>query len=329
MKAIPRCCMLVCHMDTRESWDAVQKHPAVKQVVHDARVRLHPSSAPLASRLPLADSLPWNISRIGAPAAWKVTEGRGIRIGVIDTGIAKHPNLKVAGGTNTMGGSSYRDDNGHGTHVAGIIAARGHACAQRGAAPRASLYAVKALDSSGSGYLSDIIEAIDWCISRRMHVINMSLGLYGGPSSAALQHVIRKASSRGIVIIASAGNSGPSHAKLDEPAAFPQTIAVAASNRNDRIASFSSRGAGLDLSAPGDRIRSTWLGGGYRILSGTSMAAPHVTGGAALLLAAYPKLRPAAVSCRLKRWASKLPLYPARTQGAGLLQLQRIPQRHH
>jgi subtilisin family serine protease len=138
--------------------------------------------------------------------------------------------------------------NGHGTHVAGTIAGLRNRFGVVGAAPKAKLYAVQAFDSNGEAFTSDIIQGIDWCIRNRMQVINMSFGLT--QFSASLQEMIRKAHRSGIVMVASCGNSGKSKGVIDYPARFPETIAVAASTENNKIADFSSRGAGISLAAP-------------------------------------------------------------------------------
>ncbi|CAH1210382.1 hypothetical protein PAECIP111893_03214 [Paenibacillus plantiphilus] len=262
----------------------------------------------------------WNIARIQAPDVWSSTSGEGVKIAIIDTGIAAHPDLHIAGGINTVDGSSYQDDNGHGTHVAGTAAALGTNGNITGTAPKAELYAVKALDADGSGYVSDIIAGIDWCIKNKIQIINMSLGLQGS-SSTALRDAIKRASKQGIVIVASAGNSGPRSGGIDEPASYPETIAVAASTISNGIADFSSRGDGIDVAAPGSIIRSTWLRGGYQILSGTSMACPHAAGSAALILAKEPHLTPSQVAERLRSSARSLTGFAAQSQGSGLLQI--------
>ncbi|MFB9325303.1 S8 family peptidase [Paenibacillus aurantiacus] len=312
---------------------ALRRHPHVHFVEKDGRAAAHTLTSAIRTprktrnvsgkmNAPVKQSaqVPWNVCRVQAPSVWRATKGAGVRIAILDTGIGPNADVSVSGGVNTITGGSFRDDNGHGTHVAGIAAARGAKGQQYGVAPRAALYAVKVLDATGSGFISDIIEGIEWCIRNRMQVINMSFGLLGG-ESPALQAAVRQAYQRGIVLVASAGNNGPLDVGLDAPARYPQTLAVAASTRANRIASFSSRGKGIALTAPGNLIRSNKPGGGYAIMSGTSMAAPHVTGGAALMLARYPGLKPKCVARKLKNAARRLPGYSTLAQGAGLLQL--------
>ncbi|HUC90817.1 MAG TPA: S8 family serine peptidase [Paenibacillus sp.] len=312
--------LLCVHADKRRDWSEIKAHPSVRFVEKDAVVRTHGALRRTVKRSAAA-GVPWNVTRVQAPVLWPRTRGGGVRIAVMDTGIGPHPDLVVAGGVNTTGGRSFRDDNGHGTHVAGIAAGRGGRRGRAGVAPRVSLYAVKVLGSDGLGFISDIVEGIEWCRARRIRVINMSFGLPPGVESRAMREAVRRAYRSGIAIAASAGNAGRASGGLDSPAGYPETIAVAACTRGNRIAGFSSRGRGIAVAAPGSAIRSTWPGGGYRTMSGTSMAAPHAAAGAALLLGLRGNLRPAAVKRAMRRGAGSLG-FAVRAQGAGLLQLQ-------
>ncbi|KQO17466.1 S8 family peptidase [Paenibacillus sp. Leaf72] len=333
-KTMPGCKMIGFLLDRRSSWKHIIRHPEVKLMERDVKIRKHDTAPQMATRtikpnLPIikttvdANKVPWNIKRVQAPLAWKRTLGRPVKLAIIDTGIAKHPDLRISGGVNTMGGTSYYDDNGHGTHVAGIAAGRG-LTGLYGVAPNIKLYAVKALDLYGSGYVSDIVDAIEWCIRNKMNVINMSFGIVSGQHSDLLRQAIKRAAKQGIVITASAGNEGPNTTTIDEPASFPETIAVAATNRLNQIADYSNRGMGIDVAAPGTEIISTWLNGKYAIMSGTSMSSPHVAGGAALLLSVRPKLSSARVSTVLRKWSVPLKGYLPTAQGSGLLRLGRI-----
>ncbi|MUT65554.1 S8 family peptidase [Paenibacillus sp. NEAU-GSW1] len=334
-KRIPGSRLIGCHMDSRFSIKKLLSYKTIKLIERDKKTKVHASLRPHSSKKKskpfLAASASngngngtsdpaWNFFAIQAPQVWKRTLGSGIKLAIIDTGIAPHPNLRIAGGINTINGGSYADDNGHGTHVAGIAAGTGKKGFQ-GVAPKVNLYAVKALDSSGAGYVSDIIDGIEWCIRNNMDIINMSFGLESGDSSETLRNSIKKAVGKGIVVIASAGNSGPNNGALDEPAAFPETISVAATTKTNRIANFSSRGEGIVISAPGDSIRSTWMNGAFFTVSGTSMACPHVAGGVALLLALKPNLSPSEIKSLLKKNAMNLSDIPRTAQGSGLLQL--------
>lgn len=249
--------------------------------------------------------LPWGVDRIDADLAWAVTTGDLVKVAIIDTGIdVKHPDLidNLKGGVSTVWyTTSYNDDNGHGTHVAGIAAAFDNTIGVVGVGPQIDLYAVKVLDRRGSGYLSDVIEGLDWAIANEMKVVNMSLGTASDVQS--LHDAVQRVAAAGIVQVAAAGNSGGA---VIYPAAYPEVIAVSAIDNTDMIASWSSRGPEVDLSAPGVNIYSTYKSQTYKTLSGTSMAAPHVTGVAALVLSVYPGLLPAGVQQKLENTAEDL-----------------------
>ncbi len=236
-----------------------------------------------ASRQP-AEVLPWGVDRVDAELVWPSgNTADPIKVGIIDTGISnRHPDLlaNVKGGVNTINLlKSWNDDNGHGSHVAGIVAGLDNDIGVIGVGPAVDLYAIKVLNAAGSGYLSDVIEGIQWAIANEMQVINMSLGTASDIQSFRDAVVATKAA--GIVVVAAAGNNGGS---VIFPAAYPETIAVSATDRNNVIASWSNRGPEVDLAAPGVSIYSTYKGTGYATLSGTSMAAPHVAGSVALVL---------------------------------------------
>ncbi len=229
-------------------------------------------------------NLPWGIDRIDAELVWQSgNTADPVKVAIIDTGIyLTHPDLKdnIKGGVNTINSwKSANDDNGHGTHVAGIAAAIDNTFGVVGAGPKIDLYAVKALDRNGSGYLSDIIEGLNWAIKNKMQVVNMSLGATVDVQS--FREAIQRVNDAGIIQVAAAGNDGKA---VNYPAAYPQVIAVSATDSANKLASWSSRGPEVDLSAPGVNIYSTYLGSIYRTFSGTSMATPHVAGAAALVV---------------------------------------------
>ncbi len=172
-----------------------------------------------------------------------------------------------------------------------------------GVGPKIDLYAVKVLAANGSGWLSDIIEGLDWSIAKNIDVVNMSLGTSGFSQSFA--DAVKRVYDAGIVVVAAAGNSGSADNTVLYPAKFPESIAVSATASNDLLVSFSSRGPEVDLAAPGVSIYSTYKGKKYATLSGTSMAAPHVAGVAALVLAAGTcgACSPADVQARLEATA--------------------------
>ena len=218
--------------------------------------------------------------------------GKDIKIAIIDSGIANHDDLRIAGGVSTVNyTSSYSDDSGHGTHVAGIIGGLNNNYGIKGIAFQSDLYAVKALNQKGEAFISDIIEGINWSIENKMDIINMSIGTQ--QESSAFQSAIDQAYESGLLLVAAAGNDGtPSGLEdtVDFPARYSSVIGVAAVDRYSNRADFSSTGKSVEISAPGVRVLSTYLGEQYGYLSGTSMAAPFVTGQLALLKEAYPHL---------------------------------------
>lgn len=288
----------------------------------DMKISVHSPAPAGKERSP--DTL-WGIQRIGASDTWSVTTGYRIRIGVIDTGADYgHPDLhhSLARGINLLNRiSPPYDDNGHGTHIAGTIAASGGSKGMMGVAPRSLIYPVKAFDHNGSAYVSDIILGIDWCVRNRMHIVNMSFGMKN--KSQSLQNIIRKAYNAGIIVVASSGNDKRSRG-VDYPARYAQTISVGATNKESRIASFSNRGSHIDIYAPGEKITSCWIGGGYKEMSGTSMATSHVSGSIALLLALQPGLKPDEIKRRLRRTARPLALSSRSKVGAGEVSAVRL-----
>lgn len=293
------------------------KHvPGISRVEKDCKIRVHFNKEKLSLpvtkpyRSPTTTStitIPWGVKQLQAPKAWRWSKGRNVHIGVIDTGADySHPDLQfsLAQGYNCL--YSYAppdDDNGHGTHICGTIAAEGVKSGIKGMAPKAILHPVKAFDSQGAAYVSDIITAIDWCTANRVDIINMSFGMQ--TRSQALLDAIKNASKKGIVIICSSGNEGKRNG-IDFPARFTNTISVGALNKKRTITKFSNRGKQVNVYAPGEKIYSTWLDGKYAILNGTSMATSHVTGIAAMLLALKPKLTTEEIRKILKQ--SALPI---------------------
>ncbi|MCK4965729.1 S8 family peptidase, partial [bacterium] len=231
------------------------------------------------------EELPWGVDRIDAELVHPENKGTGVPVAVIDTGIdSDHPDLagNYNGGYDFVNGDNDpNDDEGHGTHVAGTIAAEDNDEGVIGAAPEASLYALKVLDSNGSGYYSDIIAALDWCVSNNISVANMSLG--GGFRSRALEQACKSAYNAGVLLVAAAGNENSRSVLY--PAEYNSVIAVAATDESDSRAWFSNYGSAIELAAPGVNILSTALGGGYVSGNGTSMSTPHVSGTAALVYA--------------------------------------------
>lgn len=240
-----------------------------------------------------SQSIDWGVNRIDADLAWSVSKGAGIKVGVIDTGIDKdHPDLvaNIKGGVNfvfkkgQVNPDMWDDDNGHGTHVSGIIGAVDNSIGIIGVAPSVSLYGIKVLDRNGNGYLSDVIAGIDWAVNNGMDIVNMSLGT--NTYITSFENACNAAFASGVILVAAAGNDGTTggYSTVDYPAAFASVIAVAATDINNTRPLWSSYGPEVEFSAPGVVILSTWSGGGYKTLSGTSMSSPHVAGVAALAL---------------------------------------------
>ena len=222
----------------------------------------------------------------GSTTAWNggTTGSSSVAIAILDTGIKEdHEDLtgKVTKRTNLTDSSTNADVDGHGTHVAGSAAAlTNNQKGVAGTCPGCTLYNVKVLDDTGSGYYSWIANGVTWATDNGAKVINMSLG--GSNPSSTLQTAIDYAWSKGVIVVAAAGNSGTDAQHY--PAAYPNAIAVGATDKTDAKASFSNYGSSwVDVAAPGSSILSTTVDGGYQAWNGTSMATPHVAGEAGLI----------------------------------------------
>lgn len=269
---------------------------------------------------------PWNIRRVFRINSRTFT-GKGIKVGVIDTGIdLTHPDLKpnIRGGANIIEpGKLPMDLNGHGSHVAGVIGAARNQLGIVGIAPEISLYPIKVLNKNGVGALSNLVRGIEWGIANGMDILNISIS-GGTVIPAPLQQAVRAATRRGIFVVAAAGNEGKSSGRGDTvevPARIPTAIGVAAVNKYNKRASFSATGPSVDLSAPGVGIVSSYANKKYAVLSGTSMAAAHVTGVLALYKQKDPRASYASILQRLYASAEDLsPLGRDSYTGHGLVQ---------
>lgn len=322
-------------------------------IYEDLVVSVLPITPALPGEVRLRERYDWGHKHIGIDIAHEempTLTGAGVNVAVVDTGVAcGHPDLPlIIDGFNALpGGVSHCDDHGHGTHMAGIIAARANRVALMGAAPQASLVAVKVLDAHGQGYLSNLINGLQWIYNNQneenIRLVNLSLGFT--QDSPPLKSAIKKLADRGTIMVASAGNScsdgpgqdedggeegdgltcdSPQTTTVKHPAAYSGVLAVTATDEDDRIASYSLVGPEVAVTAPGGmrktkRILSTYLGGWYGFGSGTSQAAAHVTGVLALKLQQQRPLSLDDIQWLLQHTATVLEGYSRMQQGWGMI----------
>lgn len=275
---------------------ATSNDPDFVAVIVDEMISLvdTPEVSTAAFVTPTTPYRQWGYNALRLSEIHNSLTGQGVRVAVIDSGVDRTgPELNepgrvlngcdwVTSPTNVCQGTGVTDENGHGTHVAGIIAAKKDGLGVTGVSPDAEILPLRVLNADGAGWLSDIAAAIDYAVANDSKVINLSLG--GTSDFALIRVAIENAISRGVVVVAAAGNSGLGAAP-SYPAAYQGVIAVAATTESSRIATYSNEGNYIDVAAPGSDILSSWpFGSGYARLSGTSMASPQVAGLVALLL---------------------------------------------
>lgn len=246
-------------------------------------------------------SLNESVPQIGAPAAWAAGfDGTGVKVAVVDTGIdANHPDLagKVVAERNFSGAEGTQDGNGHGTHVASTVAGSGAASggAYKGVAPGAELINARALDAKGWESDSSVLAVVQWAVDAGADIVNLSLGATDTPGIDLLEEAVNTLSGQALSVIA-AGNDGPAATTVGSPGSAERALTVGAVDGKDVLASFSSRGPVVgdgsvkpEVTAPGvDITAAKFDSTGYQSMSGTSMAAPHVAGAAALLVQQHP-----------------------------------------
>jgi|GEM_PF-1598837 len=344
----------------RDELETLGKNPLVQGIYYDAKVHALPVPD-WVNAMDVNAKLYTSTNAIGAVEAWSMGyTGRNVTVAVVDSGIDyTHPSLgnctsvgvncRVKGGYDFVNtDSNPMDDNGHGTHVAGIVGMsrtvyNGYNLS--GVAPNVTFYALKVLNAGGSGSNSDVIAAMDWAVSHNADIITLSLGTTELPNNGlSIMSIVSDAAvERGVVVTIAAGNEGPGAGTIDQPGDAKKVITVGSANdhgtdsvSDDDVYGFyhSNRGPSMfgrldpDVVAPGYYIQSTKRGGGFVEMSGSSMATPHVAGAAALLLDAKPNLTAVQVRSLLMHTATKLstasyPVIHPFEQGSGEINVSR------
>lgn len=269
-----------------------RKAPKVKMDAGLPRVVVHHVVKDEQELSEVAEEVPerinWAQSILGIPKVWRETQGQGVKVAVLDTGVdVDHPDLADAiVGTKDFTGDGIEDTNGHGTHCAGIIGARLNDVGFVGVAPQVKLLIGKVLGKGGQGSFEWIVRAIEWAVAKEAHIISMSLG--GPVSGHQLFVAVHEALVKGRFVICAAGNEGSLFQNsIGYPGRYGGVITVASHDENGNPSGFSSQGGEVDFMAPGSDIWSTYKDGGYATLSGTSMATPFVAGLAALIVSKH------------------------------------------
>ena len=298
---------------TPDKLDALRRDPSVDLIEEEQVFTVQPTGKLTGGATTSStQTIPWGIGKTLATQSYTLAGNgsgvvQGVRAYIIDTGLdTKNTDLNRMGHINFTGDGRNTDCNGHGTHVAGTVAAYDNTSGVVGMGPGVALYGVKVLNCQGSGTTTSVIQGIDWVAANAVKpaVVNMSLG---GGASQLLDDAVRNAAAKGIVFSIAAGNSAVD-ACTTSPARVggggtSGVMTVAATDSNDLEASFSNYGSCVDIWAPGVNVTSLKVGGGTAVMSGTSMASPHVGGAAALYLGRYPTATSASVVSTLKGMA--------------------------
>ena len=300
--------------------EALRAHPHVAYVDPDVPITatqlVPPILGPKPPSSPPPQQVPWGIDRVGADTSSTLAgNGSGtipnVNVYVIDTGVATHADLNLVRHVNFVAGTIFAsspntDCNGHGTHVAGTIAARDNTTHVVGVAPGAPVTGVKVLNCQGNGYMSDAIRGVDWVTANAVKpaVANMSLS---GAALQSMDDAVRRSVASGVFYAVAAGNESRDACASSPARAGAGTnngiMTVAATDTSEAEASFSNFGSCVDIWAPGVNVLSTARGGGTATMSGTSMASPHVAGGGALYLSKLTTSAPVTVESSLRSLA--------------------------
>ncbi|GGV11030.1 S8 family peptidase [Streptomyces spectabilis] len=324
--------------DATDLWSALTRGTG-------GRANVHATAAPAVGRIWLdakaRPTLDKSVPQIGAPTMWQAGyTGKGIKVAVLDTGVDQtHPDLKGVEvlEKNFTGAPDAKDRMGHGTHVASTLAGSGAKSGgkRKGVAPGARILDGKVISEEvGAGYDSDIIAGMQWAVDSGAKIVNMSLGSLDTPGTDPMEEAVARLSGKAL-FVASAGNEGPEAGTLTTPGSAPEALTVGSVDKRDRIAETSSRGpnadgvAKPDLTAPGENITAAAstdgpaAADGYVAMSGTSMAAPHVAGSAALLLQQHPAWTGTQLKAALTGSAKPNAKLNPHQQGAGRVDLTR------
>lgn len=306
---------------------SLSERPDVERIEENSKISLPPEPKGVISPLSIkyfSSTVESNIVQIKADQVWGLTvnghsvDGNGVKVGIADTGcLSTHPDLTgkilYQASFDSIGNKtadSAPDTDGHGTHVAGIIAGGNASGKSIGVAPSASLVIAKVFNDDGTSYMSQVNGGVEWIIGKGAKIVNLSLGNPGADSTWKL--LVDGWDSLNIIVVSAIGNGGPDSNTTTSPANVPSAVGVGAVDSSDTIASFSSRGpvswSGTDYTkpdvcAPGVAIKSSFNDGGYKEENGTSMATPHVAGALALMMCANPSLESVVAKAVIKSTA--------------------------